>query len=237
MGSHPEDVHIAPCYPQPWTASLCGQARHEHAAGMSRMLICTILTAMLSTESALSVAPGAITSPAARPSHAISTGPAARSGPDDANPLPRREFGWPLPGSPTVVRAFQPPEFPYGPGHRGVDLAAEADSPVLSADAGTVVFAGMVAGRGVVSVSHPGGLRTTYEPLAASVATGDQVSRGEQIGTVQPGHRGCPVTVCLHWGAFRGPAQAHPGSDREYLNPLWLIFGVRVRLLPIDDGV
>ncbi|MGH3821918.1 MAG: M23 family metallopeptidase [Pseudonocardiaceae bacterium] len=195
---------------------------------MSRILICTMLAAVLSGESA------AITSPTTRPIHAISTGLAARAGPDEASPLPRGQFGWPLPGSPTVVRAFYPPEFPFGPGHRGVDLAAQAGAPVLAAGAGTVVFAGMVAGRGVMSVSHPGGLRTTYEPVAATVVNGDQVSRGERIGTVQPGHLGCPVTVCLHWGAFRGPAHTRPDQVREYLNPLLLIFGMRVRLLPID---
>jgi murein DD-endopeptidase MepM/ murein hydrolase activator NlpD len=58
---------------------------------------------------------------------------------------------------------------PFGPGHRGVDLAAVAGAPVLAAGAGTVVFAGTVAGRGVVSVDHSGGLRTTYEPVLPTV--------------------------------------------------------------------
>jgi murein DD-endopeptidase MepM/ murein hydrolase activator NlpD len=200
---------------------------------MSWMLICAMLTAVLSGESVLAGDSVAVSSPSIRPTPAIAAGLDARAQPDQARPLPREQFGWPLPGSPSVVRVFHPPAFPFGPGHRGVDLAAPADAPVLAAGAGTVVFAGMVAGRGVVSVSHPGGLRTTYEPVSATVITGHRVSRGEQIGAVQPGHPGCPVAVCLHWGAFRGAAQAH--SIREYLNPLWLIFGVRVRLLPIED--
>lgn len=195
------------------------------------MLVCTMLAAVLSGGSP------AIASPA---THATSTGPMAWVESDDLNQLPRRQFGWPLPGSPTVVRAFQRPEFRYGPGHRGVDLATDAGTPVIAAGAGTVVFAGMVAGRGVVSLSHLGGLHTTYEPVSPTVAAGDRVSRGEQIGVVQPGqlsHPGCPVTVCLHWGVFHGPAQGDPNPvdpGKEYLDPLLLLITARVRLLPLD---
>jgi murein DD-endopeptidase MepM/ murein hydrolase activator NlpD len=114
-----------------------------------------------------------------------------------------------------------------------VDLAAAAAEPVLAAGDGTVVFAGVVAGREVLSLSHLGGLRTTYEPVSAIVTAGQRVSKGEQIGTVRPGHPGCPVAVCLHWGAFRDPAAVDPG--RHYLNPLQLVFPSRVRLLPIED--
>jgi murein DD-endopeptidase MepM/ murein hydrolase activator NlpD len=149
---------------------------------------------------------------------------------------PGQQFGWPLTGSPTVVRTFQLPAFRYGPGHRGVDLAAVAGAPVLAAGAGRVVFAGMVAGHGVVSLSHEGHLRTTYEPVAANVVAGQWVTKGTPIGTVQPGHAGCPVPVCLHWGVFRSPTQVpDPGDfEREYLDPRRLIGWTRVRLLPID---
>jgi murein DD-endopeptidase MepM/ murein hydrolase activator NlpD len=151
---------------------------------------------------------------------------------------PGQRFGWPLAGPPTVVRTFHPPAFRYGPGHRGIDLAAVAGAPVLAAGTGTVVFAGMVAGRGVVSVSHPGDLRTTYEPVSATVIAGQRVAKGEQIGTVQFGHAGCPVPVCLHWGVFRSAASGpQPGEfERDYLDPLRLIARARVRLLPIDDA-
>ena len=72
------------------------------------------------------------------------------------------------PASPAVLRGFDPPRTRYGPGHRGVDLAARAGEPVLASVAGTVAFAGSVAGRGVVSIDH-GSLRTTYEPVEAQV--------------------------------------------------------------------
>ena len=42
-----------------------------------------------------------------------------------------------------------------------------------------------VAGRGVVSVDHPGGLRTTYEPVAATVARGDPVGAGAVLGRLE----------------------------------------------------
>jgi murein DD-endopeptidase MepM/ murein hydrolase activator NlpD len=168
------------------------------------------------------------------------TGPTTRphvSRPHVSRPA-GQQFGWPLTGSPTVVRTFRPPAFRYGPGHRGVDLAASTGAPVLAAGAGMVVFAGMVAGHGVVSVSHDGQLRTTYEPVAANVVVGQWVAKGAQIGTVQPGHAGCPVSTCLHWGAFRSPTQIPaPGDfEREYLDPRWLIGRARVRLLPIDGS-
>lgn len=218
-------------------SGLAGWGKYGQGDGVSRILICGVLAAVLSG------GPAVITNAASRPVHPIPTGLVARAGPDDPGLPPRPQFSWPLPGSPTVVRAFRPPEFRFGPGHRGVDLAAEVGAPVLAAGSGTVVFAGMVAGRGVVSLSHPGGLRTTYEPVSPTVAAGDRVSRGEQIGTVAPGtveisHAGCPVVACLHWGVFRGPARGDPNPTdqaREYLDPLRLIIAVRVRLLPIDD--
>jgi murein DD-endopeptidase MepM/ murein hydrolase activator NlpD len=95
-------------------------------------------------------------------------------------------IGWtsPLAGPPVVTRAFDPPPLPWLPGHRGVDLAGDAGQPVLAAGAGVVAFAGLVAGRGVVSVEHAGGLRTTYEPVTSTVDTGDTVGLGQQLGTL-----------------------------------------------------
>jgi murein DD-endopeptidase MepM/ murein hydrolase activator NlpD len=132
-------------------------------------------------------------------------------------------WGWPLAGRPLVTRAFDPPSTRFGAGHRGVDLAAVPGQQVLAAGAGVVVFAGMVAGRPVVSVDHAGGLRTTYEPVQPVVAAGQVVARGSPLGGVVAGHAGCPADACLHWGLRRGDA---------YLDPLALLRPPRVRLLP-----
>ena len=135
-----------------------------------------------------------------------------------------REFRWPLAGTVTVTRRFDPPPQPWLPGHRGVDLAAEPGEQVLAAGGGTVTFAGSVAGRGVLSVAHAGGLRTTYEPVTATVAAGTAVASGDPIGRLDAGHAGCPVAACLHWGARRGEA---------YLDPLLLLGLGRIRLKPL----
>jgi murein DD-endopeptidase MepM/ murein hydrolase activator NlpD len=126
-----------------------------------------------------------------------------------------------------ITRPFQPPSMPYGPGHRGADLRGVAGQPVLTAGDGTVVYAGPLAGRGVVSVEHAGGLRTSYEPVLAEVRPGQLVRRGERIGALQAGHPGCPASACLHWGLRR---------DGRYLDPLLLVDGGHVRLLPWADG-
>ncbi|MFD9888870.1 murein hydrolase activator EnvC family protein [Amycolatopsis sp. NPDC059027] len=122
-------------------------------------------------------------------------------------------LSWPLSPVPKVTRYFDAPGTPFGPGHRGVDLAAAPGQQVLTAAEGVVVFAGVLAGRGVVSVDHDGGLRTTYEPVTPSVSAGEQVYRGQPLGTVVAGHPGCTVAACLHWGVRRG---------HEYLDPLAL---------------
>jgi murein DD-endopeptidase MepM/ murein hydrolase activator NlpD len=92
---------------------------------------------------------------------------------------------------------------------------------VVAAADGTVTYAGVLAGRGVVVVDH-GEVRTTYEPVAATVAVGEVVSRGQPIGRLQAGHASCPGRTCLHWGLREGDT---------YLDPL-LLLGGTIRLLP-----
>ena len=139
-------------------------------------------------------------------------------------PLPTTAL-WsaPLPDV-AVTRPFDELPHRFAAGHRGVDLAGAPGTPVLSAGAGVVVFAGMVAGRPVVSIDHPGGLRTTYEPVLPSVGAGQAVARGSPLGTLVAGHAGCPVAACLHWGLRRG---------EDYLDPLSLLAPPRIRLLPL----
>lgn len=135
------------------------------------------------------------------------------------------DYDWPLQPRPPVTRPFDPPEHDWLPGHRGVDLAGSAGQVVRSAADGTVVFAGVVGGKPVVSVDHEGGLRTTYEPVTASVTPGRRIARGEPLGTLEPGHEGCPVGACLHWGLRR---------DRDdYLDPLPLVGSTVIRLEPV----
>lgn len=137
-------------------------------------------------------------------------------------PSPIGRFGWPLAPPHPVVRGFTAPLSPYGAGHRGVDLGAPPGAEVLAAGDGTVVFAGLVVDRELVSIDHGRGLRTTYEPVTPAVVVRQQVRRGQVIGTLLPGHHGCES--CLHWGARRG---------QVYVNPLRLVSSGKVRLLPL----
>jgi murein DD-endopeptidase MepM/ murein hydrolase activator NlpD len=134
---------------------------------------------------------------------------------------------WPLlPAS--VVREFDAPSPDWQRGHRGVDLAGVVDQPVYAAGEASVVFAGVLAGREVVSLAHPGGLRTSYEPVRAVVRVGQRVGPGTPIGTLLAGHPGCPSAACLHWGAMWGPA-----SRADYVDPRGLLTTTPVRLKPV----
>ncbi|UXA20697.1 M23 family metallopeptidase [Mycobacterium sp. SMC-4] len=137
-------------------------------------------------------------------------------------------FSWPLRPRPPVVRAFDAPSPNWQRGHRGVDLAGFEGQPVYSAAAGTVVFAGPLAGRPVVSIAHPGGLRSSYEPVRPSVRPGQTVQSGSAIGTLVAGHAGCTAVACLHWGAMWGPARR-----ADYVDPLGLLAETRIRLKPV----
>jgi murein DD-endopeptidase MepM/ murein hydrolase activator NlpD len=125
-----------------------------------------------------------------------------------------------------VMRGFAPPAHRWLPGHRGVDLAASPGATIVAAGAGVVTFAGMLAGRGVVTVTH-GALRTTYEPVLPTVVIGDRVQPGQQIGTLDGGPAHCGARSCLHWGLLRAAT---------YLDPLALLRRGPSRLLPVWPG-
>lgn len=127
-----------------------------------------------------------------------------------------------------VVRAFEAPATPFGPGHRGVDLAARAGQAVHAAATGVVGFAGSVAGRAVVVVRHSDGVSTEYEPVIPAVTRGAAVRAGQMIGHVHGRHGSCVPGSCLHWGARR---------DGAYFDPLLLLAPLGpVRLLPWRPG-
>ncbi|MFI9582549.1 M23 family metallopeptidase [Streptomyces sp. NPDC052236] len=126
--------------------------------------------------------------------------------------------GWPVgPPRPVVVRGWEPPSSAYGPGHRGVDLAAPPGTPVRATGPGRVSFAAVVAGRGVLSLTlartgEPP-LRTTYEPVRPLLPVGAKAVAGQVVATVTAGPSHCGAG-CLHWGLLRGS---------EYLDPLSLL--------------
>jgi len=98
---------------------------------------------------------------------------------------------WPLPHA-AITQRFGPTDFALEPAfggyahfHTGIDLAAPAGTPVLSAAAGIVVAAiGGTTGYGnYVVVAHASGLATLYGHLETGlVAVGQTVAQGQPIG-------------------------------------------------------
>ena len=132
----------------------------------------------------------------------------------------------PVPGE--VVRAYRPPERSFGPGHRGVDLAASPGDLVRSPATGVLLLAGPIGGRPVLVVLDGQGRRATLEPVVALVGEGDAVEAGAVVGRV--GRGGHCDGRCVHLGARLD----EPGEPAAYLPPLALL-GCRPVLLPDCD--
>ncbi|TWP35550.1 M23 family metallopeptidase [Leekyejoonella antrihumi] len=142
-----------------------------------------------------------------------------------AGTAPGHGYVWPLTPQPQVVRGFEPPPQPWAAGHRGADLLGEAGQVVHAAGPGTVSFSGAIAGVGVVSVTHPNGWRTTYEPVDDRAATGTKVAAGARIGALASAGSHCAPRSCLHWGLL-------VAAD-TYRDPLTLLEDRRPILLPL----
>lgn len=119
---------------------------------------------------------------------------------------------WPVPPPHEVIAPFDAPATPYGPGHRGIDIAVPGGAEVRAVEGGTVRFSGSVAGRGVVSVVHADGLISTYEPVDGGVSAGDPVGAGQVLGTLEGSSPAshCAGRDCLHLGARRGELYVDP---------------------------
>lgn len=137
-------------------------------------------------------------------------------------------YGWPVSGP--VIRPFEPPESPFGSGHRGIDIAVSQGTQVRAAQDGEVAFAGIVAGARYVSIDHADGVRTTYSWLGeVGVRLGSTVTRGQVIGGTGSGHPGIEPPH-LHFGArFAG----------SYIDPMLLLERMSVvgliHLAPLEE--
>lgn len=126
-----------------------------------------------------------------------------------------------LPARGAVVRGFEEPAGPYGPGHRGVDVRAPVGTPVAAPASGTVTFAGRVAGSAWVSLLVAPGVVVTVGPLRQpAVAAGERVAALAPVGRLAAGHGGA-VHLSLR-------------VDGGYVDPLpWLVDRPRPRLAPL----
>ncbi|MDO8501323.1 MAG: M23 family metallopeptidase [Gemmatimonadaceae bacterium] len=94
--------------------------------------------------------------------------------------------------------------------HLGVDFAGGIGAPVRAANKGVVALADQffLAGN-LIYIDHGGGVVTGYFHLSkALVATGDTVSRGQEIGFV--GATGRVTGPHLHWSARYGAITVNP---------------------------
>lgn len=129
-----------------------------------------------------------------------------------ATPPADSRWSWPCDGPTRVLRAYDPPSLPWLAGHRGVDLDLPLGSIIRAPAPGTVLVAGTIVDRPVISIQH-GRLRSTFEAVEPLVLPGQLVARGEPIGILSEGSH----TPGLHWGAKL--------SAKEYVNPLRLLIG------------
>ncbi len=135
-------------------------------------------------------------------------------------------WSWPVVGP--VIRAFDPPDSPFGAGHRGIDIAAAAGTTAVAPADGTVSFAGPVGGRLFLTIDHGGGLESTYSWVGSLlVRRGDPVTRGQAVATTGGGHVGDAVAN-LHLGVRLHDAYVDPLDYLEALDVALLI-----RLAPL----
>lgn len=128
---------------------------------------------------------------------------------------------WPLDPKPEVVRGFEPPATKYAAGHRGADLAGRPGDWVTAVSGGVVRFTGTVAGTPVLSIDH-GGIVSTYQPVSATVRTGQRVEAGDPVGNLLVAGSHCPPRACLHLGRK---------VDDAYADPLALMGSASIRLM------
>ncbi|MFV0414650.1 MAG: M56 family metallopeptidase [Oscillospiraceae bacterium] len=86
-------------------------------------------------------------------------------------------LAWPVPGASYSARGFVEGL------HRGLDMSAEAGTPVYAAEQGTVVYSGWHFSYGYyVEIDHGDGLHTLYAHCSTLyVNTGDEISKGGLI--------------------------------------------------------
>jgi murein DD-endopeptidase MepM/ murein hydrolase activator NlpD len=157
--------------------------------------------------------------------------PSVRPPPGTPDPPPVPPLWMPVAGA--VVRGFDTRAGPFGPGHRGIDIAASVGELVRSPTAGRVVFAGRVAGRNWVSLLVAPGVLVTLGPLLDAATTADRVRLRTPVGRVGPGHAPPPVG---RGGSGREGATLHLSVrvDGVYVDPLaYLVDRPRPRLAPL----
>lgn len=134
--------------------------------------------------------------------------------------------GWrpPVEGKVQVLTPFEQPAARWAAGHRGVDLALDPGQAIVAPAEGRVIFSGRVVDRQVLTLEHPDGRRSSFEPVTDALPVGSKVQAGQVLARLDPEIQHCKPSFCLHWGLREpsdDPRQARRGL--AYTNPLLLL--------------
>lgn len=133
------------------------------------------------------------------------------------------QFIWPVHPA-VVVKKFNGPAHRWEPGHRGVDIAAVEGTPLTAPASGFISFAGIVAGKSVVSIRH-GRFTLTFEPAQTELPIGTPLVKGAPFATVVGLSDHC-TGVCVHWGV--------KDAKRNYTDPARKVRKEKIVLKPLD---
>jgi murein DD-endopeptidase MepM/ murein hydrolase activator NlpD len=145
-----------------------------------------------------------------------------------AVPASGATWRWPVVGA--IVHGYDPPETPFGAGHRGIDIAANVGATVVAPASGVVSFAGKVGGQRFVTIDHGSEILSTSSYVSEIIVhKGDVVSAGSPIALSGTGHPGSTLPAHLHFGIR---------VSGEYVDPMTFLAPASVvdliRLAPLE---
>lgn len=121
-----------------------------------------------------------------------------------------------------IVKSFIPPQMPWSAAHRGIDIRAPT-AQVVAPAAGEVTFVGTVVDRPVLTIRHPNGLLSSFEPVESDLEVGDTVSQGQPVGEISDGTSHCDLR-CVHWGVRKPDAWRIGSTTRDlYIDPAFIL--------------
>lgn len=120
-----------------------------------------------------------------------------------------------------LVNIYRQPNSDYSAGHRGIDYQVSTGDPVLAPADGQIWFSGKVVNRFLISIKHPDGTLSEFEPVCTDLNKGERVFLGQQIGQVceadEEYRQHCATVKCLHFSIR---------VNGEYLSPQVFIGGI-----------